>query len=64
MIQIEKQKLAVSAWPLFCLSKWLLGLGLTLVLYCKTDGWEQILGGDASPGKRWRLVFTTGQAVL
>jgi len=25
-----------------------------------TDGWAEVLGGDASPGRRWRLIFTTG----
>lgn len=24
------------------------------------DGWEQKLGGESSPGRRWRLIFTTG----
>lgn len=24
------------------------------------EDWPRILGGTASPGNRWRLVFTTG----
>lgn len=24
------------------------------------EEWQQLLGGDASPGKRWRLVYTVG----
>lgn len=24
------------------------------------DEWYQLLGGDASPGKRWRLIYTVG----
>ena len=31
------------------------------MLSCKTDGWAETLGGVASPGRRWRLIFTTGQ---
>lgn len=22
--------------------------------------WEELLGGDTSPGKRWRLIYTVG----
>lgn len=25
-----------------------------------TEGWPEILGGTSSPGRRWRLVFTSG----
>ena len=26
--------------------------------------WEELLGGDASPGKRWRLIYTVGMSQL
>lgn len=25
-----------------------------------TDGWPEIVGGSSPPGRRWRLVFTSG----
>jgi hypothetical protein len=25
-----------------------------------TEGWNEVLGGTESPGRRWRLVFTSG----
>ena len=25
-----------------------------------TEGWPEVIGGTASPGRRWRLVFTSG----
>lgn len=25
-----------------------------------TEGWPEVLGGTVSPGRRWRLVFTSG----
>ena len=28
--------------------------------YLQADGWAEKLSGDASPGRRWRLVVTAG----
>ena len=58
---MEKQKLPVSHNIATATQQACKVQSLTTMLPCKTDGWAETLGGDASPGRRWRLIFTTGQ---